>query len=325
MQNYAMLEPFVSGIDFAHQKYAAAQMYTEGIDGYFMGIDTTGFGWMYSYEEPSVSEAPFIVYDSELSNGSCLLQWYNTWTGEFVDTDTVYSVQGHSWGEVSGKMEKADAAFRLSTLGTGGPAEKVELHLLERDTLIKDPLYPWLPGRDTTIRKVACYLCDGQDLMDISFIGKATVDISYSGGEEPVQMELDLVDGGLIFDYIPSGSSGALITVTVEGVGSAELSIDGIVGIEPAVQTGSAFSMEDNYPNPFRETTTFRYSLPENSHVTLSLYDARGSLVETLVNREMPPGTHREEWNASTNPAGVYFCTLSTEKYSATKRFVILK
>ncbi len=325
MQNYTMLQPFVSDIDFSHQKFAASPMYAEDVDGYFMGIDTSGFGWMYSYEEPSISEAPFILYDSELSNGSCLLQWYNTWTGEFVDTDTIYSVQGHSWGEVSDNINEKDAAFRLSILESGQPAENVNLHLLERDTLIQDPVYSWLTN-ETTIYKVACFLTDSEGIMDISYNGPAQLDIQYSGGEDPVQMSVDLTAGGVVFPYIPSGSSGAVVTITVEGVGSAELNIDGIVGIEenalPLATKG--FVLKDAYPNPFDQATTFAYILPESSHVQLSLFDARGSLVETLVIQEMPQGSHSVEWQSCGHSSGVYFCTLSTEKVSITKRFVIL-
>ena len=41
-----------------------------------------------------------------------------------------------------------------------------------------------------------------------------------------------------------------------------------------------------NYPNPLKESTTFRFTLEQPSRVTLRVYDMNGSLVNTVLNNQ---------------------------------------
>jgi len=52
------------------------------------------------------------------------------------------------------------------------------------------------------------------------------------------------------------------------------------------------FAMHRNYPNPFNPVTTFKYALPVQQYVNLSIYDLNGHLIETLINSEQPVGIH---------------------------------
>ncbi|MFO8145143.1 MAG: T9SS type A sorting domain-containing protein [Candidatus Syntrophosphaera sp.] len=84
--------------------------------------------------------------------------------------------------------------------------------------------------------------------------------------------------------------------------------------------------LEYSYPNPFKPLTTISYTLEKSAHVTLKVYDARGRLVETLVDAQMTANTHRQVWNASGAASGVYFYRLTVDdKAVDTKRMVLLK
>jgi hypothetical protein len=92
-----------------------------------------------------------------------------------------------------------------------------------------------------------------------------------------------------------------------------------------STETPEAFSLKQNYPNPFNPTTNFEFRIADFGFVNLTIYDAMGREVETLVNGELKPGTYKAEWNASNYPSGVYFYRLNTENFFDTKKMMLIK
>ena len=95
--------------------------------------------------------------------------------------------------------------------------------------------------------------------------------------------------------------------------------------IEIEVKALSGFSLEQNYPNPFNPSTTIRYEIPEQSLVTIKVYDILSNEITTLVNEENQSGNYEVEFNASGLSSGIYFYTLSTGNFFSTKRMILLK
>lgn len=88
----------------------------------------------------------------------------------------------------------------------------------------------------------------------------------------------------------------------------------------------SLFTLEQNYPNPFNPVTTIGYSLPVPARVTLKIYNTLGKEVATLIQDEYKSsGRHVVQFNASSIASGIYFYRLSAGKFTATKKFVVLK
>ncbi len=95
--------------------------------------------------------------------------------------------------------------------------------------------------------------------------------------------------------------------------------------------------LNQNYPNPFRNSTKIFYVVPSSrqygritQHVCLKVYNAAGSLVNTLVDEEMLPGAYFIEWNGTDSRgaevgSGVYFYTLRAADLSTTKKMMILR
>ena len=90
------------------------------------------------------------------------------------------------------------------------------------------------------------------------------------------------------------------------------------------------YVLHQNYPNPFNPVTSFRYDLPENTLVNITIYDMMGRVVSNLVSSQQNAGYKSIQWNATNNAgqsvsAGVYLYTIDAGKFRQTKKMVLLK
>lgn len=85
------------------------------------------------------------------------------------------------------------------------------------------------------------------------------------------------------------------------------------------------FHLAQNYPNPFNPSTTISFQLLVPGNVTLKVYNLLGKEVAALLNGRMDAGNHSLHFDAAELPGGIYFYTLETGFYSATKKMVLLK
>jgi hypothetical protein len=86
-----------------------------------------------------------------------------------------------------------------------------------------------------------------------------------------------------------------------------------------------SYSLQQNYPNPFNPSTVIRYSIPENAHVTLKVYNLLGQEIATLVNGEQKASTYEVTFDASKFATGIYFYTVKAGNYSNTKKMMLVK
>lgn len=79
------------------------------------------------------------------------------------------------------------------------------------------------------------------------------------------------------------------------------------------------------FPNPITSSGGIRYSLPGESHVELSLFDASGRRVRGLTAGTRKPGAHEEPLSVDGLPGGVYFVRLTTNLGSLSRRLLIVR
>ena len=79
-----------------------------------------------------------------------------------------------------------------------------------------------------------------------------------------------------------------------------------------------------NYPNPFNAATTIRYTLPNKSEMSLSVYNLLGQKIETLFEGVQNPGEHAITWDASHLPSGIYFARLEIAGQTENIKMVLL-
>jgi hypothetical protein len=96
-------------------------------------------------------------------------------------------------------------------------------------------------------------------------------------------------------------------------------------------ETPAVISIEiTNYPNPFNPVTTIAYSLPEDSQISISIYNIKGQKVKTLVTGTQPAGSYNVSWNGKDEcdkdvTSGIYFYKLKTHRSEITRKMLLLK
>jgi len=87
------------------------------------------------------------------------------------------------------------------------------------------------------------------------------------------------------------------------------------------------FSLHPAYPNPFNPSTTISFDIPDatNRNTSLHIYDITGKLVETLVNKVLPSGSHAVTWDPKNLSSGLYIVQLKVGNKTSNQKLTFLK
>jgi hypothetical protein len=85
------------------------------------------------------------------------------------------------------------------------------------------------------------------------------------------------------------------------------------------------FALRQNYPNPFNPVTTIRYELPEDTRVTVVIFDMLGEEIENLIDDVESKGFHETLWQPKNKPTGVYYCRIRANNFTDTKKMLYIR
>jgi hypothetical protein len=129
---------------------------------------------------------------------------------------------------------------------------------------------------------------------------------------------------GVIYDMSRARTGSVIFAVKSNGTicryGPSLTGITPIGNITPA-----QYNLSQNYPNPFNPTTKIDFSLPKSGMVTLKVYNILGQEVNTLINEVKSAGTYSVDFNGTKFASGIYFYTIKSGDFTATKRMTLIK
>jgi len=85
------------------------------------------------------------------------------------------------------------------------------------------------------------------------------------------------------------------------------------------------FTLNQNYPNPFNPSTRIKFSLSEESHVSLNVFDVTGKLVAEVLNKDMEVGEYTVGFKADGLASGVYFYRLKMGDETLSRKMILLR
>ena len=116
-----------------------------------------------------------------------------------------------------------------------------------------------------------------------------------------------------------------LADATATPIADINLKTIGVTTDKSAVNFDDLTSI--NYPNPFKNSTTISYTLPEAGNVTVEVYNSLGMKVKTLFSGLQGAGSQRVVFNTDNALPGVYFYHITvqgeTKDFSTVKRMIV--
>jgi len=94
---------------------------------------------------------------------------------------------------------------------------------------------------------------------------------------------------------------------------------------ERLAELPEGYNLGQNYPNPFNPTTQISFEIGQAGLTSLKVYDLLGREVATLVNSDLPAGSHTIDFDAANLASGTYMYRLEANGYVLTRKMMLVK
>ena len=162
--------------------------------------------------------------------------------------------------------------------------------------------------------------------------GAGGVFLSADDGDHWMQVGTGLTSG--VRSLALSGDGSTLLAGT-SGFGVWARPLSEMIGGttdsgEGRLVLSSAIMLRPNLPNPFRNGTTIRYTLPQSMPVRLMVYDVAGRAVRTLLSGMQTAGEGAVSWDGRDEAGspvanGVYLYRLEARETSVTRKMIVVR
>lgn len=126
-------------------------------------------------------------------------------------------------------------------------------------------------------------------------------------------------DKGVAIFGVTSTSAGKVTyALSVAGTSIGEISVE-FLADEGVLRLGN------NFPNPFAEQTILPVTIPRTMNVEITVYNALGVPVRTVIDEQMNTGYYEIPFRANELAAGVYFYRLIADGDIKTRKMVLVK
>ncbi|MEN8228389.1 MAG: T9SS type A sorting domain-containing protein [Bacteroidota bacterium] len=143
-------------------------------------------------------------------------------------------------------------------------------------------------------------------------------------------LDVDWFNDTLVFSTVSTGFSfEGMVYLEAQNkrggvsVDSVWVTIGHIVGLGNHTVSSTKYMLEQNFPNPFSQTTMITYRLEEPAEIELTVYNLLGQKIATLADALAMAGRYTVEFNASALTPGVYFYRLKAGDFMMIQKMVV--
>ena len=131
------------------------------------------------------------------------------------------------------------------------------------------------------------------------------------------------------FDF-SSSSVSEMQFVKIEDKGNS-FKLDAIAALEDFFTNTPPAIVKDNlvqaynYPNPFKNSTTINFSIPNDKRIAINVYDINGKIIHQLTNQIFAKGSHDVTFEKQHLNAGVFYFEIQTANFRKNFKMIHLK
>ncbi|MBO6794844.1 MAG: T9SS type A sorting domain-containing protein [Balneolaceae bacterium] len=158
------------------------------------------------------------------------------------------------------------------------------------------------------------YLLDVESGKQIEISPNSPVDLTVDTFKQPVN---SFASGNMVTNLKGKGITSRYHLIIETGTVSSE---------NPTDDTPKNFELNQNYPNPFNPSTVIGYAIPEQTSVSITVYDMLGRVVATLINNKThEAGEYEVQFDAAGLSSGAYIYQLTAGNMVLTKKLMLIK
>lgn len=213
----------------------------------------------------------------------------------------------------SNAKSKKDGVLPVAILGT----QDFDVYDIDLLTILLEGV----PALRTAYEDVTSPLEDGEECECTTQGPDGFLDLVLKFSKSELAEALGTVSAG---DVVP-------LTLTAQLIDGREIELIDcvtIVGSRKEAQDppeGCDALLSNANPNPFNPVTRIAYTVPRRTHVRIEIYDVTGKLLDTLVDEIVDAGTHVATYDAKGLSSGVYFCRMTMNDFSETRKLILMK
>lgn len=164
-------------------------------------------------------------------------------------------------------------------------------------------------------------MSNGQELYLVDRVANSSVELSKN-----MLYEFDLDGAAKLvvadpFDLLSDGTA----KVTADSEPRFVITAQQPVSTEIPGDVPKELELTQNYPNPFNPSTIISYSVPEQAHIRLTVYDMLGRQIAVLVDEQQGPGGYDVTWDGTDFSSGMYLYRIEAGNQSKTRRMMLIK
>ncbi len=261
-------------------------------------------------------------------NSNGVQQWAQRFSGSGISRDVAGNVKSDNMGNVyvTGLTQINDTLYSYTTIkyNASGAQQWVQSYTRNGNGFIYHAGLLALDGLGNVY-------VTGESAESVNGLDYLTIKYNAAGSQQWIQ-RYNGTGNGNDYAYSMAVDNSGNVYVAGASVGNgtsldiATVKYTQPIGITPIFsEVPLNFSLSQNYPNPFNPTTTFEFKIAKSGFVSLTIYDAMGREIETLVNGEMKPGTYKADWDGGNFSSGIYYYTLQSEGFTETRKMVLMK